>query len=153
MSNIKKGYTELHALLLANVDKKVKSIMPMLEALMEAQVRDTASRETPYGLEIFCYYHKQWELITQVEYGSKANSTTGYNTMCKIGTNMWTKQQRDKKNAEAKLLEAVRNNEVTVEQLPAMLDKLEQDRLAIKPLWQTLEELAYEDPRQAVTTS
>lgn len=107
MSTIKKNFTMIHSILLNNQDKKVSDIMDLLTSEMESKVRDKNHFEDEHGFWIFCYYHKEWELVSQVEYGSKASSTTGYNTMCKVGVNCWTKQQRDFKTNKSNLLERV----------------------------------------------
>src|SRR5680860_568139 len=113
MSNIKKGYTELYAVLLANSDKKVKSVMDLLIPIMESQQRtETHFTDENGRLQIYCYYHKQWEHVDQVPYGSKANTETGLNTMCKVGTNLWTTQYRKFKESAATILDMIASGEL-----------------------------------------
>jgi len=128
MSTIKKSFEEIYNLLVSNKDKKVSSIMNELLNLMETKQRDSNHRFVNGKLEIFCYYHKEWELLEQVEYGSKANSTTGYNTMCKVGVNCWTKQQRDFKTNKSELLDLLANGKLEVNDLKAKLDLLELEK-------------------------
>lgn len=119
--SIKKPYQELHSFLVANKNKKVSTILEELEAMMVSKTRETTSLydENHDLVAIFCYYHKVWELVkdttdrgNDVDYGSKANSKTGLNTMCKKGVSRWTKQQKDLKNINGDILEQVMNGEI-----------------------------------------
>lgn len=82
-------------------------------------------------IAIFCYYHKQWELLSEVEYGTKVSSATGYNQMCKIGVNKWTKQQSDAKKAKAELLDLVAEGKVEPSEISSRVDKIENKRNSI----------------------
>ena len=94
--------------------------------IFESKQRDKNHRVNENGqLEVFCYYHKEWENTEEVEYGSKAHTATGLNTMCKIGTNQWTKQQRDYKKAKSDLLNKVADGEVKASELPDLIQELE----------------------------
>ncbi len=70
----------------------------------------SGSRTTAYYgadrnlVAVYCYYHKQWELVKHIEYGQKAGTKTGLNTMCKEGVSAWTKQNRQKSKAKDELL-------------------------------------------------
>lgn len=147
MTTIKKVYQEVHAILSANENKKVKDVLHLLEPLMIAQQRDKNHFEDEHGLWVFCYYHKEWELTTQVEYGRKANTATGLNSMCKVGTNQWTRQQREFKTAKEHLLEQVAKGEVEVGEIEEAIEKLEEERTRIVPLIESHwdEALAIED--------
>jgi hypothetical protein len=110
---IKKGYTELYSILLKNEDMLVSEVMELLIPVMETQVRDTAHYTDEDGrLVVFCYYHKQYEHVDQVPYGSKKNTVTGLNTMCKVGTNQWTKQQRDYTKSADTILSLIESGEL-----------------------------------------
>lgn len=138
-TNIKKAYVELVSFLNDNADKKVKTILPDIIAMAEkasggGSVGNTVRRDEDGNvIAIFCYYHKEWEDVSVVPYGKKANSTSGLNTMCKQGTSMWTKQQREAKQAKADLLEKVASGEVQASELTVELEKIEEARKAIKP--------------------
>lgn len=135
MSTIKKGYTELHAVLLANADKKVSAIMDQLVPIMETKIADGVTRHAEDGcLEIFCYYHKQWERVDQVPYGKKANTVTGLNTMCKVGTNQWTKQLREYNQSADTILGLVEDGTITYEQIPEKRAEFAEHRKRIVPL-------------------
>jgi len=145
---IKKGYAELHSILLANPNKKVKDVLELLMPIMESQQRDKAHYTDEHGLWVFCYYHKQYELTSQVEYGRKVNTVTGLNSMCKVGTNQWTKQQRDYKKAKSDLLDQVNAGTLQVSDLEAEIKKLEEAKDSIKPLIESHHEEALLDVRQ-----
>lgn len=128
-ANIKKQFAEVYEILSANQDKKVSSILELLLPVMESKQRDSNQRINEAGnLEIFCYYHKEWEDTTLIEYGRKANTKTGLNTMCKVGVNCWTKQQRDYKEAKASLLEQIADKKITPDQLPGLISDLETEK-------------------------
>jgi hypothetical protein len=104
---VKKVYAELYAFLEANKNKKVDTLMPEIMKMVESKqaAKNFITNEAGEVTHIFCYYHKKWEPVS--EYGSKKHSPSGYNSMCKIGVNQWTKQQRDAKAAELRLLDDV----------------------------------------------
>lgn len=109
MANIKKAYQAIVDLLEANLNSKVKTILP---AVIELATAKTGGKATTTFIKdadgkviaVFCYYHKRWELVAAVEFGKKATSATGLSNMCKEGTSAWTKQQATAKKANAKLL-------------------------------------------------
>jgi len=152
MSTIKKGYTELYAILLANSDKKVKTVMELLMPVMTAQQRDKNHFEDEDGrLVVFCYYHKTWEHVDQVPYGKKANTVTGLNTMCKVGTNQWTKQQREYKASADTILDLVETGKLAYEDIPAKRAEFAELKDRIVPLEVHHWNEAHADERQQVT--
>lgn len=153
MSTIKKGYTELYAILQANEGKKVSAIMDLLMPVMTAQQRDKCHYEDEDGrLVVFCYYHKQWEHVDQVPYGKKANTQTGLNTMCKVGTNQWTKQQREFKASAETILDMVSSGELAYEDIPAKRAEFEEVKNRIVPLEVSHWIEAHADERQQEST-
>jgi len=111
---IKKSYADIVEFLQANENKKVSSIMAEVLLMAESKKQSTTSLFDDEGkvYAIFCYYHKQWEIVEDVPYGSKANTATKLNTMCKVGNAKWTKKQRDAKNALASLIDDVANGTI-----------------------------------------
>lgn len=146
--SIKKVYEEIVALLEANQDKKVKSLLDQVYLLCESKKPTTTHLVDKDGkvIAIFCYYHKQWELLSEVEYGSKANSSTGFNTMCKIGTSKWTKAQRDSEKAKAKMLVNVSNGTVNPSDILKLSEDIESQRKVMDatdmPIGHTFEEIS-----------
>ena len=130
---IKKQFVELVNLLESNKDKKVSTILDEIYSLVESK-----KKETTYILDqdgnpfaIFCWYHKQWELLSEVEYGSKASHHSGYNIMCKIGVNKWTKQQSVVKNAKTALLDEVVAGKLTPKDVSSRVEEIENQRYSI----------------------
>ncbi len=151
MSTIKKGYTELNAVLLANQNMKVSELMAQLLPIMSQEIREEAHRYIDGRLEIFCYYHKQWEFADQVEYGSKRNTKTGLNTMCKVGTNAWTTQYRIFKESASKILDLVATGKLSYEGIPVEQEKYAEIRHRVVPLEVTHWNEAHADERQQAT--
>ena len=130
---IKKAFLPINAILLANEDKKVKTIMSELVEIMSAKGAGggaTAIHRNKDGdvIGIMDYYFKVWLPIDFVEFGAKANSASGLNTMCKLGTSLWTKQQRDFKKGKEQLLDEVAAGNVLPTEIQEHLDSLEEAR-------------------------
>ena len=117
--SINTKFTTIIALLQANQDKKVSEIFSEALKLAESSKKTKVSLQIKAGktVAIFCYYHKQWELLADVPYGNKASSTTGYNTMCKCGVRHWTAQNNARKNVASKVLDELTAGTITVEQM------------------------------------
>ena len=130
-TQIKKAFVELVALLEANSNKKVATIMPQILELASAKVATSTCYKDEEGnvIAVYCYYHKAWELVANVPYGKKASTSSGLNTMCKEGTSLWTKQQRLAKVAKEKLLDQVAKGEVEADELTERLEAIEVERL------------------------
>ena len=148
MTTIKKGFVEVYNILIANEDALVSDILDQLIPIMESMQRDKNHFEDEHGLWIFCYYHKVWELTSQVEYGKKANTATSLNSMCKVGTNQWTKQQREFKASKANLLNEVANGDLAIEDINERIEELIIVKDSIMTLHDHHLEVALEDPRQ-----
>ncbi len=150
---IKKVFNEVNELLVANSTKLVSEIMPQLLALMSAKTGGSETGSTCYKNEqgeviaVFCYYHKKWELVSEHEYGAKVGTTTGLNSMCKLGVNQWTKQQREFKQAQTKLLSQLASGELQVSDLASVQAELEEKKSSVvfvsnyKPAYDSLDDL------------
>ena len=149
---IKKQFEEIHKFLVEHKDKKVESILPMLTQLMCAknQERTYVVDENGMVITIYCYYHKRWELIDKIEYGKKASTATGYNTMCKEGVRQWTKQQNEAKRRKEILLAKVATGQISSEQLNEALQQIESERNKIEPLPKELDRYNYETKEEAL---
>jgi hypothetical protein len=148
MSVIKKPFQEVYSILIANEDKKVSTILSELVEIMTSKQRDKNHYEDEHGLWIFCYYHKEFELTDQVEYGQKVNTATGLNSMCKVGTNQWTKQQREFKKSKSDLLNQVADGTLAIDDINDKIDELEVIKDTIIPLCDHHHDIALNDPRQ-----
>ncbi len=138
---IKKAFVDLHALLSANSDKKVKSILEEATTLMSAKSGGFGAggpvmfkrNEAGEVTHVFCYYHKMWEDVREVDFGAKAGSTTGLNRMCKEGVSAWTKQSATAKKANAGLLTLVAGGDLAPADIPAEQEKINLERAIITP--------------------
>ena len=110
---IKKDFQALVDFLETNQNKKVATILEQIREMCSQQNTVTFKKDAEGNVtEVFCYYHKRWELVSEHEYGKKAsNKATGLNTMCKAGYNQWTKQQSAAKKAKEQLLARVASGE------------------------------------------
>lgn len=132
---IKKDFQELVTFLETNKNKKVDTILEMVREMCSSK-NETNFKKDELGnvTHVFCYYHKQWEDVSVVEYGTKvSNKSTGLNTMCKIGLNQWSKQQRDYKKSKEQLLDKMSKGELSVDELNEELTKLDAERQVIVP--------------------
>lgn len=153
MSNIKKAHIEIVELLQANTDALVGDILPEVIALASAKTGGGGGRATTFHKDdngevvaIKCYYHGLWMSPADVEFGKKASSATGYNSMCKDGVSKWTKQERVAKAAKAQLLLDVADGTVDAADLPSIMAEIEEARQVVTPRedgygYETLEEL------------
>ena len=110
---IKKDFQALVDFLETNQNKKVATILEQLREMCSQQNTVTFKKDAEGNVtEVFCYYHKRWELVSEHEYGKKAsNKATGLNTMCKVGLNQWTKQQSTAKKAREQVLTRLASGE------------------------------------------
>jgi hypothetical protein len=151
--NIKKAFVELVALLEENSNKKVSTVMPQILELVTKSKNSGGSEtgktfakdEEGNVVAVYCYYHKAWELVANVEYGKKASTASGLNTMCKEGVSQWTKQNRAATKAKEDLLAKVSTGEIAVEDIGEAQERIEEDRKVIVPredghAFETLEE-------------
>ena len=141
MITIKKDMQELHSHLESLLNKKLtQKVLDELTAqfLATKNSNGSGSRTTAYYddnrnlVAVYCYYHKQWELVDHIEYGKKAGTKTGLNTMCKEGVSMWTKANRDKTKHKDVLLKQFSASEITADEFKEAIDKLEIP-LAVEP--------------------
>ncbi len=136
---IKKQFEELYAILDENKNRKVSTILPQLIELMSRKSAGGANGKTFIKnddgevVAIFCYYHKKWELLSEVEFGKKTNTASGYNTMCKEGVSAWTKANRAKKKAEDDVLAKVMAKQLAPEDVADYLEDLVAESKVIVP--------------------
>ncbi len=136
MTTIKKQFVEIYSILESNTEKKVKTILPDLLKLMESRVQQKTYQRDEDGniTQIFCYYHKEWEDVNEVEYGAKKSNKSGLASMCKEGVSNWNKQQREMKQAKSKLLDDLASGDLLAEDLAEKMEEIEVAVKAIIPL-------------------
>lgn len=135
-TSIKKDFIAIIELLEANTNKKVSTILEEARALASKKANDVTFKKDADGnvTHVFCYYHKEWEEVANVEYGPKKGTATGLNTMCRVGVSQWSKQQREAKKSREALLKHLSSGEITIEQLPDLEADIEAKRTEIVPL-------------------
>lgn len=126
INTTKKQFQSLVEFLEANKDKKIKDVLNEIYAQTALKVQAKTALVDKDGkvLAVFCYYHKQWEVLDEVEYGKKASSTTGFNTMCKIGTSKWTKQNNAIKQVDNTILNLLESGELKLEDIKDKKEEL-----------------------------
>lgn len=134
-SNVKKVFEPLVELLESNKNAKVKDILEQVYQLALSNKQASTSKVDANGkvTHIYCYYHKKWEDVTVCDYGAKASSTTGLNTMCKEGLSHWNKQNRNYKQGKEKILDQVMKGTLSPDQIEDEMLLLEQERDKIIP--------------------
>jgi len=130
--SIKKPYVSLVEFLESNQNKKVSSILEEIKLMCESKkTGSTLIKIDDKVVAVFCYYHKQWEIVEHVPYGSKINTQSGLNTMCKVGVSKWTKAQRDAKKAKESLLDGVSNGDINPADIKSLQIDIESARHVI----------------------
>ena len=142
MTMIKKDFIALIAFLEENSTKKVSTILEEAKLLCTKKTNDKTFILDSEGnvTRVFCYYHKQWEDVSAIEYGPKKNTASGLNTMCKEGVSQWTKQQRIATKAKQELLTKLSEGEIEVSDLSDLQHEIERTRLKIVPHSSDLED-------------
>ena len=135
MTTIKKPFVALYEILEANKDKMPKGVYNSLKAECESKTLAKTFRTNDEGnLEVFCWYHKEWEDTTLIEYGNKKGTKTGLNTFCKQGVSSWTKQQRVFKKAKDEMLDKIANGDIAQDDIAEVIAKLKTESEIIIPL-------------------
>jgi hypothetical protein len=130
MTTIKKQFEPLaDAIATADISEEIKS---HLLSFCYAKTTDTTTLYHDGELvAVYCYYHKQWERLTDHSYGVKKGTNTGLNTMCKVGVNQWTKQQSEASKSKTELLTDVATGRVSPTDLTSRLNEIENHRQRI----------------------
>tara|TARA_R110000824_G_C15233132_1_gene679128 strand:- start:41060 stop:41554 length:495 start_codon:yes stop_codon:yes gene_type:complete len=135
MSSIKKAFVEIVETLQANANELVGDILPQIVALASAKTGGGGGKATTFHknedgviVAIRCYYHGLWMSPEVAEFGKKASSATGFNSMCKDGVSKWTKQERTAKAAKEQLLQDVMSEELASTDLADAMANVEAER-------------------------
>lgn len=129
-------------ILAANIGGKLsQELYNEIEALTTAKQGGGGGAATTFHrdeagnvIAVRCFYHDLWMSPEVVEFGKKASSASGLNSMCKAGVSKWTKQQSEFKKAKELLLEQVAAGEVAPEDINSELAKLDEARKTIVPM-------------------
>ncbi len=142
---VKKVFEPIVALLTQatteNPKVKVADLMEQIIALASAKVNRGEGRTfikdaSGAVVAIHDYYFKRWMPLvgpSAVEFGAKAKTSTGFNTMCKAGVSLWTKQQRVADDANKQILKDLKDRKIQASDIDAIQAQIEVDRKAIAP--------------------
>lgn len=159
MAKIKKAFEPIVTLLEANPGAKVKDILDQVREMASAKAGAGGGKASTFHkvngtvIGIFDYYHKKWFDPRVVEFGTKSNSPTGLNTMCKDGANKWSKQQRELKALDETLLQEVIAGELKPGNVEAERAKRAEQITAIKPLDGEFEGYGFDNLEDLLTDS
>lgn len=167
MSAIKKAFAPIIELLTnaveANPKVRVSDILEEVTGLASAKSGAGGGKATTFHraedgtvIGIKDYYFGLWFDPRVVEFGEKKSSASGYNSMSKEGTSLWTKQNSGAKKAQTELLAKVGTGEVAADQVTAELQKIEDAKNAVIPRedgygFATLEELLADSQARGLT--
>lgn len=140
MTTVKKIFQPMVDLLEANKDVKVSKLMDQILELTAAKAARSGGSTflkdaQGNAVAILDYYFKRWMPLIgdkAVEFGAKAGTATKFNVMCKEGVSLWTKAQRDAKNASADLLKKVASGEIKPNEIAAHQAAIEEARKSIQ---------------------
>jgi len=126
---IKKQFTELITLLESNQEKMIKTILPQVLALCESKVAtlNCLFDKNKRAFAIYCYFHKQWEIVLEVDYSAVSKSPSGKSRLCKLGQKAFTAQQNAFKLVPSKVLELVESGKIKTSEIKETTSKLLQD--------------------------
>lgn len=158
---IKKVFQPILSLLEANPTARIKDILGQVKELASAKSAGGGSPTSFHKDEagnvvgIRCYYHQKWMHPVVGDFGKKAGTASGFNSMCKDGLSKWTKQQKEFKNAQQALLAQVASGEVAASDINAKMAKFEAAKTAIVPRedgygFDTIEELLADNAAKGV---
>lgn len=142
MSTIKKAFQPIMALLATAVSEgtATQDVYDAALELTKAKVGSGGGKATTFiknddgvVVAVFCYYHKKWMDPRVAEFGLKASSATGLNSMCKDGVSKWTKAKNAAKTAEAGLLEQVISGDLAAEDVKAEQERIADEAATIIP--------------------
>lgn len=135
---IKKVFQDIVSLLEANPESRVRELLPQVQELASAKSAGGGSATTFHRDEagnvvaIRCYYHNLWMHPQLGDFGKKAGSASGYNSMCKDGQSKWTKQQSAAKKAKDALLAQVADGSFAGN-IQEEISRIEAEAKAIQP--------------------
>lgn len=141
--SVKKVYEPIIAVMVNAVETnpkvKVADILEQIKELASAKakrVEGNSSIRDANGVvvAIHDYYFKRWMPLVgdvAVEFGKKTNTVTGYNTTCKVGLSLWTKQQNQAAAANKQLLEDVKSGTLQAADIGARQEEIEVTRKSI----------------------
>ena len=142
MSTIKKAFQPIMTILAAGVAAGTVSqeVHDECLALTAAKVGSGGGKATTFHknedgvvVAVKCYFHKLWMDPRVADFGAKASSATGLNSMCKDGVSKWTKAKSDAKKAEANILTRLTAGELDASEIEAEQARIAEEAAVITP--------------------
>ena len=163
---IKKMFQPIITILVANSDKRVRDVLDEIKAACEAKQGGGGTSKVSFVKDeagavvaAHCGYFGKWFKPGEQEFGTKINTASGLNSMCKEGVSNWTAQNTAYKKGKDALLAKMADPAagMTTEMMKAELDALELAKQAVLapsvPGYDTAEEAinapAYVNPEVA----
>lgn len=125
---IKKSFAELVSYLEDNKNKKVDTLLPTIYELAAPKTRPAKSsgKNTSISLKdsdgtvlaLKCWYFKRWMPIVgddPVAFTPKKLASTGYNSMCKEGNNLWSRQRSQYRKDNEQILQDVKAGDLLID--------------------------------------
>jgi len=141
---IKKTFVPLIEHLQANLKASVSDIIEEVVAMASTKSRGTGTGGASTTIlkdaadnvvAIKDYYFKKWMPLVgpeAVEFGKKASAASGYSSMSKAGTSLWTKQQQEAKKAMTNILVEVEEGTLEVGDIAERKAEIEAERKVIQ---------------------
>lgn len=133
---IKKAFQPIMTLLAANMSATVADVYEQVEALVSAKVggggkaSNFVRNSAGEVVAILDYAFKKWVDPRLVEFGPKAGTPTGLNTMCKAGVSAWTKAQAEFKKGKDAVVAELLAGQISSEDANERIAELEAAREA-----------------------
>lgn len=139
---IKKTFIPLVEYLQRNLKAKVSDVIEEVVALASTKTRAAGTGASTTLIKdaegnvvaILDYYFKRWMPLVgdaAVEFGKKVSSASGYSSMSKAGTSLWTKQQQEAKKAITNILVEVEEGALEISAIAERKAEIEATRKEI----------------------
>lgn len=150
--SIKKVFQSVIAFLEANKDARVSKVLPEIMEMCSAKQGGGTTARSFYkqGEELVaarCGFFEKWFDPAVVEFGKKAGTASGLNSMCKLGVNEWTARNNAHKKGRDAAFADFTAGKLSADDFQAKLREVDSARDAEKVLpegvvgYDTLEEL------------
>ena len=136
----KKTFVPIMDILLADTTATIDSVLDQIAPIAAAKQRGATKGESAKNhlkdlegnvVGIRCYYYKRWMPVVgaaAVEFGVKASSATGFNTMSKSGQSHWSKQHSLAKRELLNLFDQLEAGELAPEDISSAKQAIEDKR-------------------------
>lgn len=149
---IKKAFQSVIAFLESNKDARVSKVLDQVKEMCSAKQGGGTTARSFYKVgeavvAARCGFFELWFDPTVVEFGKKAGTASGLNSMCKLGVNEWTSRNNAHKKGREEAFSQFTDNKITAEEFQTKLREIDAAKDAEKTLpegvvgYATLDEL------------